>query len=86
MSLKGDFQNKYNYDVFLPFSGTINAVGHSLISGDAVLNFTVNATGVEPKLYLFVSEDWKDAVGDSNCYRRLGKARAISNTFIILVL
>ncbi|RUS84427.1 hypothetical protein EGW08_007811 [Elysia chlorotica] len=45
--------------------------------GDAVLNFTVNATGVESKLYLFVSEDWKDAAGDSNCYRRLGKARAI---------
>lgn len=45
--------------------------------GDAVLNFTVNTTGVEAKLYLFVSEDWNDAVGDSSCYRRLAKARSI---------
>ncbi|CAL1531332.1 unnamed protein product [Lymnaea stagnalis] len=45
--------------------------------GNAVLNFTVNTTGTEPKLYLFVSEDWKNAAGDTNCYRRLAKARTI---------
>ncbi|XP_059169673.1 integral membrane protein GPR180-like [Physella acuta] len=45
--------------------------------GHAVLNFTVNTTGTDSKLYLFLSDDWKNAVSDTNCYRRLNKARTI---------
>uniref|UniRef100_A0A2C9M752 Uncharacterized protein n=1 Tax=Biomphalaria glabrata TaxID=6526 RepID=A0A2C9M752_BIOGL len=45
--------------------------------GNALFNFTVNSTGTDSKLYLFLSEDWKKAVGDTNCYRRLNKAKTI---------
>ena len=47
-------------------------------SGDAELHFSINTTGTDSSLHLFVSEDWKDAAGDINCHRRLAKAREIS--------
>ncbi len=46
-------------------------------SGDAVLKFSVNSTAPEARLHLFVSEDWRDAAGDTDCRRRLAKAREL---------
>ncbi|GFN90870.1 integral membrane protein gpr180-like [Plakobranchus ocellatus] len=65
------------FNSYLAQAGKGQYVTSFSFHGDAILNFTVNTTGVDAKLHLFVSEDWKDAAGDPNCYRRLAKARAI---------
>ncbi|OWF54822.1 integral membrane protein GPR180-like [Mizuhopecten yessoensis] len=47
--------------------------------GEALLNYTLNTTGsTPPKLYLFLNEDWHDALlTTSDCQHKLSKSRAV---------
>lgn len=46
--------------------------------GEAVVNVTLNATSqARGRLLLYHREDWRDASEDSDCVRRLGKARIL---------
>lgn len=50
----------------------------SIISGEAVINITLNATSLaHGRLLLYHREDWHDAVDDDDCIRRIGKARMV---------
>ncbi|XP_067668559.1 integral membrane protein GPR180-like [Haliotis asinina] len=44
--------------------------------GNALVTFKTNTTSdAPPTLYMYISDDWYDAVEDLDCKRRLGKAR-----------
>ncbi|XP_005092610.1 integral membrane protein GPR180 [Aplysia californica] len=65
------------FNTYVAQAGRGQYVTSFAFHGDAVLTFTVNSTGTEANLHLFVSEDWKDAAGDTNCHRRLAKAKEL---------
>jgi len=49
-----------------------------IIPGEGLVNYTLNTTGnTPPKLYLFLIEDWREALEEVDCQDKLSKARAI---------
>ena len=54
------------------------------LPGDALVNFTLNATGDNhPTLYLFLNEDWIDVEEEDNCDDKLARAKGICKSVLL---
>ena len=57
------------------------------VSGEAILNVTLNATSqARGRLLLYHMEDWRDASEDNDCVRRLGKARVVCESILFWLI
>ena len=51
---------------------------HFLCTGEALVKFELNTTGQSPaKLYLYISDDWKDVQDENDCVHKLQKSRLV---------